>query len=1179
MNKNSLTLSLTLILLMLYSSAKAQYSGNYTIGGTSPDFISIQSAADSLASQGVSGAVTLNIRDGVYNENVIQHIIAGVSSINTVTYQSESADSAAVKISVASGFNFYTDSVDYLRFQNLSFENTSSDTILYMHDVTNVEFSQNNFTGASAYGVYIESGDVDVESIVINNSSFSTAYGFNLSSVINVGSFALSGNKFNNSNNSVNIDCEGNLNSFASQNDSIISINGNGIYIDAKLNIRSSDIDDLYISTYDDAIWIDSEYDVLNTTLNNSTILSSNADGLHIRGYAGKIGNTLVENSTITTYDYAFYLTSNEAVDSVIVNNSRFESTNSGGSRIRGYYSGVTNVEVANSFCYGANAHGMYIESDLLVENVYFNNDSIITGSSNRGLYIDADQEIEHIIVDASYFESDTTSSGGYAFELYNSDYILNDISIKNSTFLGSGGIDIEGNTYSNNVLIDNCTVNATHSDALKTYFDDNEANTWTISNSTFRSEEGTGVRLYGSDAAFYNIHIDNCNIWGRYKGLYLDSDDDMHNCSVRNCTITAKEGYAVDVETYNGGLRNFVLDSTICTRILPGRVAEIESNYLVGDSIWITNSSFICDSIDPNSYGEALDLESDYGDWFNVWVQNNVFKGYDGLKIEADYGGTHNVWVEHNTIIAYNRGIYVDGIGTDCHIQYNTIDPDSDVLHRGIEIRGSEGISEGFYIENNTIGNIDEYGIYLYNGHNYYVRNNSLIASEATQNAELLKVYNVKKHMEISGNKLYAEHEMYGIYVSNSNFLDADALIANNFISGTDYSIFIQSSSKLNLIHNSTSSSSNVAALRLSSVNEIDAYNNIFSINNGGTGEVYDFWSASTINLDYNVFEFDTIGNNFSGSDYVTNGLSQWSMTTGYDVNSFYANPSYVNDTTDLHTDCSGSVLVAGTPIAYVMLDVDGNSRAAIPTIGADEILANGNVFEIDTAWVCDSPIELNAGASSGSVTYAWNTGESTQVIDVSNVGTYSVTVTDACGLYSDTMIVAYNPETIANATNTISFLTASFSKSSENAASYLWDFGDGTVSTVENPIHVYATTGIYTVSLIAYGNCNNDTLTFEVIPTVVSVEELIEESGRVSVYPNPTNGNFNIKLEGIIANSIQVSIIDITGQIVDVDILSEVSGNAIYSKDISMLSDGIYFVNLILNNNQSKVIRVVKN
>ncbi|MBU0766105.1 MAG: PKD domain-containing protein, partial [Bacteroidetes bacterium] len=43
-------------------------------------------------------------------------------------------------------------------------------------------------------------------------------------------------------------------------------------------------------------------------------------------------------------------------------------------------------------------------------------------------------------------------------------------------------------------------------------------------------------------------------------------------------------------------------------------------------------------------------------------------------------------------------------------------------------------------------------------------------------------------------------------------------------------------------------------------------------------------------------------------------------------------------------------------------------------------------------------------------------------------------------------------------------------FTNKSEDAASYMWDFGDGQTSTAESPTHVYATAGNYTVTLTAY-------------------------------------------------------------------------------------------------------------
>ena len=40
-----------------------------------------------------------------------------------------------------------------------------------------------------------------------------------------------------------------------------------------------------------------------------------------------------------------------------------------------------------------------------------------------------------------------------------------------------------------------------------------------------------------------------------------------------------------------------------------------------------------------------------------------------------------------------------------------------------------------------------------------------------------------------------------------------------------------------------------------------------------------------------------------------------------------------------------------------------------------------------------------------------------------------------------------------------------------SNQVTSWLWDFGDGTTSTAQNPTHVYANPGVYTISLVASG------------------------------------------------------------------------------------------------------------
>ena len=60
---------------------------------------------------------------------------------------------------------------------------------------------------------------------------------------------------------------------------------------------------------------------------------------------------------------------------------------------------------------------------------------------------------------------------------------------------------------------------------------------------------------------------------------------------------------------------------------------------------------------------------------------------------------------------------------------------------------------------------------------------------------------------------------------------------------------------------------------------------------------------------------------------------------------------------------------------------------------------------------------------------------------------------------------------------------VTVNFSNtSSTNATGWMWDFGDGVNSTVQNPSHTYSTAGDYTIKLIATGPSNTDS-TFKIL------------------------------------------------------------------------------------------------
>ncbi|MBN1811580.1 MAG: PKD domain-containing protein, partial [Anaerolineae bacterium] len=92
---------------------------------------------------------------------------------------------------------------------------------------------------------------------------------------------------------------------------------------------------------------------------------------------------------------------------------------------------------------------------------------------------------------------------------------------------------------------------------------------------------------------------------------------------------------------------------------------------------------------------------------------------------------------------------------------------------------------------------------------------------------------------------------------------------------------------------------------------------------------------------------------------------------------------------------------------------------------------------------------------------------------------------------------------------------LTVTFTNNSWAASTYLWDFGDGITSTLENPVHVYATAGVYTVTLTASGPIASDTWAragyIEVYePPVASfdAEPLLGTAPLPVIFANNSNG-----------------------------------------------------------------------
>jgi len=75
-------------------------------------------------------------------------------------------------------------------------------------------------------------------------------------------------------------------------------------------------------------------------------------------------------------------------------------------------------------------------------------------------------------------------------------------------------------------------------------------------------------------------------------------------------------------------------------------------------------------------------------------------------------------------------------------------------------------------------------------------------------------------------------------------------------------------------------------------------------------------------------------------------------------------------------------------------------------------------------------------------------------------------------------------------------------FTNNSTGATSYLWNFGDGIMSTLENPAHIYENPGNYTVTLTAINGGIEETNTQSVNVTPTIKFENIRDDGSADIY-----------------------------------------------------------------------------
>ena len=293
--------------------------------------------------------------------------------------------------------------------------------------------------------------------------------------------------------------------------------------------------------------------------------------------------------------------------------------------------------------------------------------------------------------------------------------------------------------------------------------------------------------------------------------------------------------------------------------------------------------------------------------------------------------------------------------------------------------------------------------------------------------------------------------------------------------------------------------------------------------------------------------------------------------LATVPDQNSYF----YAGNGTDWRAESADLSAFAGQKIIVRFVSINGYGNSLyVDNIGIKgfepppvaSFIAPDTICRLDTLVFQATP--ANADAS-----YTWSFGTAANPNSANGIGPHKVfypttgnktvrlIVSDPNG--SDTMIqiVTVRPTATANFTVVQSGFTATFTNTSTNASTYLWDFGDNTTSTLTSPTHTYALPGIYAISLSATNVCRTHVKTTSV--GVTEVNDLADRIG-IRILPNPTAGDFAVELDSRIIGKVQFTLFDATGRKVTTrETLVKQGINRVAFENLS-LPKGIYQLNI---------------
>lgn len=472
-------------------------------------------------------------------------------------------------------------------------------------------------------------------------------------------------------------------------------------------------------------------------------------------------------------------------------------------------------------------------------------------------------------------------------------------------------------------------------------------------------------------DQGVYTIGANN----GDFTG-FADAAEAMNNCGI-NGAVT----FDVAAGTYNEQMSLSQISGASATNMITFQSASGNANDVIlsfADTSANTDNyvvnldgtdhiSFLNLTMRAEGADDASVLVADNGSK-NVLFQGNIFQGKDTTSTSYGYNLTDfghendSAWVFKN-----NQFLY----GSDAINYYG----------------GYSNHAYQMLIENNLFSNQSSQALYISNMDSLTITDNTISTDKQEEGYQAIYVSYAENGLIINRNSMYAPSAkaMVEIRYSGQTFT-SKGLFANNMIQ-TDYSgssygntlVEFYNSGFFDVVFNTMKNSGNNTGgeiLSLNSSDNIDLKNNIY--NSTGEGEIIYVSASSSITSDYNVY-WAPVAQSYGYWGTSVDNLLELQTETGGDMNSFVADPMFVA-ANDLHIT-NLDLFLAGTAIPGITTDIDGDTRFATPTIGADEYMPAANDAALT---VFDGPLN------------PISTGSNDVYVTIKNYGVNNLTAAD---------------------------------------------------------------------------------------------------------------------------------------------------------------------------------------